>query len=319
MEQVASTGMWIGFSFFLVIALGLDTFLVGKYGARSHESIRVALFWTALWIVCALLFNGVLWCYLYASTSLVNANTRALEFFTGYIIEKSLSVDNLFAFYMVFEQFRVPVMYQQRVFAYGIWGAIIMRLGIILLGTWLVAQFHWLLYIMGIFLLLTGIKMIYSKEKEKDLAETMVIRLAKRFFRVTPDFHQERFFIRKNYLLYATPLFLALIFIEFSDLVFAFDSIPAIFAITQDPFIVWTSNIFAILGLRAMYFLLARMINRFRLLKYGIALILIFVGVEMVIEPWLVIPVGVSLLIIAMIITLFSILSAASDSRQRVN
>jgi len=184
-----------------------------------------------------------------------------------------------------------------------------MRLLLILLGTWLITEFHWILYIMGVFLLLTGIKMFFVHEKEKDIKDMWLIRVMKKWIRMTSEFHEEKFFIKKNNLWYATPLFLALIFIEFSDLVFAFDSIPAIFAITRDPFIIWTSNIFAILGLRALYFLLAGLVTKFYLLKYGIALILMFVGTKMVIEPWAHIPVLVSLMVISTILILFTLLS----------
>ena len=278
--------------------------------------MRIAACWTVFWIACALIFNALLWCYLYLAQGGLAANKIGLDFFTGYLIEKSLSIDNLFAFYMVFEHFRIPAIYQRRVFTYGIWGAVIMRLVIILMGTWLIEHFHWLIYVMGVFLLLTGIKMFFMEEKQKDLTETFIIKLTKRFVRVTHELRQENFFIRKNGLLVATPLFLALIFIEFSDLVFAFDSIPAIFAITRDPFIVWTSNIFAILGLRAMYFLLANMIMRFELLKHGVALILVFVGLKMVIEPWLHISVGLSLGVISIILLVFTVVSVMREQRQ---
>lgn len=301
-------GIWLGFSTFIVIALALDTVGFGKIG-RPHESMRAALTWTIIWVSCALIFNGMLWLYLYSEVNLNLANQKSLEFFTGYLIEKSLSVDNLFVFYMVFHHFRIPLAYQHRILAYGIWGAVMMRLGVILIGTWLVSQFHWVLYVMGIFLILTGIKICVTKEKEKDITETMFIRMVKRFMRVTAEIQSNHFFIRKHHVLYATPLFLALLFIEFSDLIFAMDSIPAIFAITTDPFIVWTSNVFAILGLRAMYFLLAGMVERFRLLKYGIALILIFVGFKMVIEPWLDISIGISLAVIVSILFSFGWLS----------
>jgi len=301
--------IWLGFAVFLVIALTTDTYLVNYKPARSHQSMRAAICWTLFWISTALIFNTILWFYL--------GSTKALEFFTGYVIEKSLSVDNLFVFYMIFHQFRIPLAYQQRIFTYGIWGAVIMRLGLILLGSWLVSEFHWLLYIMGAFLVLTGAKILVSKEKEKDLTETFFMRLCKSMMRITHEFHDQHFFTRKKGVLYATPLFLALIFIEFSDLIFALDSIPAIFAITTDPLIVWTSNIFAILGLRALYFLLAGMVERFRMLKYGIALVLIFVGVKMIIEPWLIIPVSYSLAMIAVLLLSFTVMSWGAPCQKK--
>ena len=312
MTGIASGWLWLGFFIFVIFALSADIFFLSKKRVRPHESMRTAIGLTSIWVSCALIFNVLLWCYVYyfyADTAL--ANKKALEFFAGYLVEQSLSIDNLFAFYLVFHQFHIPIEYQKRVFSYGIWSAIIMRLVFILLGVWLVSKFHWVLYIMGAFLMLTGIKIALSKDKQKDLADMMIIKLAKRIFHVTHELHGGHFFIRKKRLLYATPLFLALIFIEVSDLIFAVDSIPAIFAITTDPFIIWTSNIFAILGLRSLYFLLSGMTDRFRLLKYGIALILMFIGFKMMIEPWLHISVGVSLGVIIGVLITFSWLSVS--------
>lgn len=308
MEYFSSAWMWIGFAAFLVFALSIDTFVLGKNPSGS-PSWRTALRWTICWITCALIFNAMLWVYLYSNVDTATANLFALQFLTAYLIEKSLSIDNLFVFYMVFNHFHIPAKFQHRVLSYGIWGAVIMRLGVILVGIWLVSHFHWLLYVMGAFLCFTGIKILLMEEKEKDLSETFVLKVAKMFFRVTHEHAEHHFFIRKNKLLYATPLFIALIFVEFSDLVFAIDSIPAVFAITRDPFIVWTSNIFAILGLRAMYFILARMVEELSLLKYGIAFILVFVGFKMLIEPWYKIPASISLSVILFLILTFSFIS----------
>lgn len=309
MTEFSNGWIWFGFSVFLVIALSLDTFLLDKKYARPHQSIRAALIWSLIWVTMALIFNFLLWFYLLETTTVVHANKVAVDFFTGYIIEKSLSVDNLFVFYMIFKQMQIPLQYQHRVLIIGIWSAVVMRLVLILLGAWLVTQFHWLLYVMGVFLLFTGVKILLTEEKEKDITQSGVIKLVRRFFRVTNEISDQSFFKRKNGLIYATPLFITLILIEISDLVFAVDSIPAIFAITTDPFIVWTSNIFAILGLRALYFVLSGMINRFSLLKYAIALILIFIGVKMVIEPWIHIHVTMSLTVIATVLISFSIVS----------
>jgi tellurite resistance protein TerC len=222
---------------------------------------------------------------------------------------------------MIFNQFRIPPAYQHRIFSYGIWSAIIFRLILILLGSWLVTRFHWLIYIMGIFLLLTGIKMFFASKEKNDLYSSWLYQAIKRWFRITDKFDGQKFFVRKPShagvpVLYATPLFIALIFIEFSDLVFAFDSIPAIFAITRDPFIVWTSNIFAILGLRALYFLLSGMVTRFHLLKYGIALILVFVGLKMISEPWVHVSVEFSLGVIFIILLSFTVLSIKIKQRK---
>jgi tellurite resistance protein TerC len=214
---------------------------------------------------------------------------------------------------MIFKQLHIPNAYQHRVLSIGIWSAIVMRLILILLGAWLVSRFHWILYVMGVFLFFTGIKILLMEDKEKDITQSGIINLVKRFFRMTSEIKDESFFVKVGKQWVATPLFLALIFIEISDLVFAVDSIPAIFAITTDPFIVWTSNIFAILGLRAMYFFLSGAIARFSLLKYGIALILVFIGTKMVIEPWIHISVGFSLFVIASILTIFTWMSFARE------
>lgn len=316
MEDVANIWMWVGFTLFLILALSVDSFILNKKHARPHESMRAALLWTAVWVACALIFNLLLWVYLYITTTPLYAHEKALDFLAGYLIEKSLSIDNLFVFFMIFQHFRLPVAAQQRVFSYGIWSAIVLRLALILVGTWLVTQFHWVLYLMGLFLLLTGFKMLVVKESEKDLFETTLFKVIKYFFRVTNEMDKQQFFIRKEHLWYVTPMFVALVFIELSDVIFAFDSIPAIFAITQDPFIVWSSNIFAILGLRALYFLLASVADRFHLLKYGIALILVFVGAKMVLAPWIHISVEVSLVVIAVILLLFAFLSYREQRRQ---
>src|SRR3990167_10638642 len=275
MEQVANFWIWAGFSIFVIIALGIDTWLAEKKQIGPQSSVRASLYWTLFWVALALIFNLLLWGYLYVTNGPVFAHQSALDFLTGYLIEKSLSVDNLFVFYMVFHQFRIPSIYQPRVFAIGIWSAIVMRLLLILFGAWLVTNFHWVLYVMRIFLFLTGIKMFFAEEKQKDITDTLLIRIIKRFIRVTSEIHEQHFFIYKKGILFATPLFLGLIFIEVSDLIFAFDSIPAIFAITTDPYIVWTSNIFAILGLRALYFLLVGMLGKFHYLKIGLAIVLI--------------------------------------------
>lgn len=315
MESYSSPGMWISFSLILIVALVIDTVLIQKYRARSNETWRAALFWTLFWIVLALLFNLGLWVYLLAATDTATANLLALQFLTAYLVEKSLSVDNLFVFYLIFHHFHVPAHLQHRVLTYGIWGAIIMRLLIIVVGIWLVSHFHWLLYVMGAFLFFTGIKILTAEDKKKDLSESLAIKLVNKLFRVTHELKDESFFVVKDKVLYATPLFVVLIFIEFSDLVFAVDSIPAVFAITRNPLIVWGSNVFAILGLRAMYFVLARMVEQLTLLKYGIACILVYVGTKMMIEPWFKIPPTVSLMVILMLITSFSLLSYVYVSR----
>jgi tellurite resistance protein TerC len=248
----------------------------------------------------------MLWWYLDGAAGREIANSKALEFITGYLIEKSLAVDNVFVWLMLFSFFAVPLELQKRVLIYGVIGAIVMRTVMIFAGAWLIAQFHWILYVFGAFLLLTGIKMWWFAEEKPDLENNRVVKWLRGHMKITTDLHGERFFVLKEeagrVVRYATPLFLVLVLVEISDLIFAVDSIPAIFAITTDPFIVLTSNVFAILGLRAMYFLLAGVADRFSLLKYGLALVLMFIGGKMMLIDLYKIPVGVSLAVVAVII-----------------
>ena len=253
---------------------------------KSRISGREALFWTIAWFLLALIFNGFLWLYLAHTQTFNIANQKSLEFLTGYLIEKSLSIDNIFVIFMIFQYFSIPVQYQRRVLLYGVLGAIVLRLLFISLGVILVNQFYWILYVFGVFLIVTGVKMAVSRKKELSLPDSFLIRFLKKHCRMTETMHDEKFMIRQHGFYYLTPLFLALILIELSDVVFAADSIPAIFAITHDPFIIFTSNIFAVLGLRALYFFLAHLHEKFVYLKYGLAAILVLVGTKMLLEPW---------------------------------
>lgn len=300
-ETVGSGWMWGGFVVFVLAMLAVDMFALGGKGAH-RVSVREALGWSAVWVALALAFNAVLWWYLDQNMGREVANTKALEFLSGYLIEKSLSVDNIFVFLMVFSYFAVPAEYQRRVLLYGVIGALVMRAVMILLGVWLVTQFSWVLYLFGVFLLITGVKMLIFADHEPDLDKNPILRWLRGHLRITEGYEGERFFTVRNGVRYVTPLFLVLVLIEATDLVFAVDSIPAIFAITTDPFIVFTSNIFAIMGLRALYFLLADMAERFHLLKYGLALVLIFVGAKMLAAYWFHLPVQYSLLIVGSII-----------------
>ena len=300
-ESVGNGWMWAGFIVFVLAMLAVDIFALG--GKSAHKvSVKEALGWSIVWVSLALLFNAGLWWYLDVNVGREVANTKALEFLSGYLIEKSLSVDNIFVFLMVFSYFAVPAEYQRRVLLYGILGALVMRAIMILLGVWLVTQFSWVLYLFGAFLVVTGVKMLIFADHEPDLEKNLILRWLRGHLRITKDYEGERFFTVRNGLTYVTPLFLVLILIEATDLVFAVDSIPAIFAITTDPFIVFTSNIFAIMGLRALYFLLADMADRFHLLKYGLALVLIFVGGKMLAAYWFHLPVQYSLAIVGTII-----------------
>jgi len=272
-----------------------------------------------IWISITLAFAGGLWWYLDGSLGREIANTKALEFITGYLIEKALAVDNVFIWLMLFSFFAVPLELQKRVLLYGVLGAIVMRTGMIFAGAWLITQFHWILYVFGGFLLLTGIKMYWFADEQPDLENNRLINWLRRHMNISSSFDGQRFFTRQNGVRYATPLFLALVLVELSDLIFAVDSIPAIFAITTDPFIVLTSNIFAILGLRAMYFLLAGVADRFSLLKYGLAVVLMFIGVKMLLLDIYTIPVGFSLAVVATIIGASVWASLRKEARERKN
>jgi len=258
--------------------------------------VREAAAWSATWIALALLFAGGI--YLYAG------HVPATEFLTGYLIEKSLSIDNIFVIAMIFSYFAVPLRLQHRVLFWGILGALVMRGLFIALGAFLIATFHWIMYVFGALLLVTGIRMAMREEKPFDGEHNPVIRLARKVVPLTPEYHGEHFFVRDGARRLATPLFLALLLVEVTDILFAVDSIPAIFAVTSDTFLVFTSNVFAILGLRSLYFLLARMVTRFHLLRYGLAAILVLVGAKMALTTVVEIPSLVSLIAIAVILTI---------------
>ncbi|UVW29225.1 TerC family protein [Massilia sp. H6] len=301
LETIASGPIWAGFVGFVLVMLALDLFVFG--GNKAHKvSVKEAGIWSLVWVSLALAFNAGLWWYLNGTVGSAIADQKALEFFSGYLIEKALSVDNVFVFLLIFTAFQVPQQYQRRVLIYGVLGAIVMRAVMISAGAWVVSEFSWVLYIFGAFLLYTGMRMLVAVDQEPDVANNPVLKFARRHLKVSDDDHGEKFFVTKSGVRYVTPLFLVLILIEVTDLVFAVDSIPAIFAITTDPFIVFTSNMFAILGLRALYFLLVDVADRFHLLKYGLAMVLTFIGVKMLIMPWYHVPVQASLTIVAVLI-----------------
>ncbi|MGV7210127.1 TerC family protein [Oxalobacteraceae bacterium A2-2] len=301
MENIGSPGMWAGFVAFVLLMLAVDLWVFG--GNKSHKvTAREAGAWSLGWFSLALAFNGGLWWYLNSTVGPEIAEQKSLEFLSGYLIEKALSVDNIFIFLLIFTAFQVKAEYQRRVLIYGVLGAIVMRAIMILAGAWVVSEFSWVLYLFGAFLLYTGVKMLKAVDDEPDVRNNPVLRFARRHLPVAEGDHGEKFFVFKDGKRYVTTLLLVLILIEATDLVFAVDSIPAIFAITSDPFIVFTSNMFAILGLRALYFLLADIAGRFHLLKYGLALVLCFIGLKMLLLPWLHIPVHVSLSVVAVLI-----------------
>jgi TerC family integral membrane protein len=301
LHSVVTPAFWAGFVVFILAMLALDLFVLG--GKTAHKvTAKESLGWTGFWVVLSLSFAGLMWWWLDGSAGREVANAKTLEFLTGYLIELSLSVDNLFVFIMIFGFFAVPAEYQRRVLVYGVLGAIVMRAGMILGGAWLVNQFHWVLYLFGLFLLFTGFKMLMFAEVESDLADNLVLKWMRGHLRITHEYHGERFAVMQNGVRWFTPLFLVLILIETSDVIFAVDSIPAIFAVTTDPFIVFTSNIFAIMGLRSLYFLLHDLSGRFHLLKYGLAMVLVFVGTKMLIVDFYKVPIGLALGIVALIL-----------------
>ncbi len=309
-----SIWLWIGFNLFVLAMLAID---LGVFHRKSHAvSGKEALIWSVVWITLSLAFNTVIYFYwdrMVPGSSYTNKEA-ALAFLTGYLIEKSLSVDNIFVFILIFSFFAVPAKYQHRVLFWGILGALIMRGTLIAVGAALLEQFHWIIYVFGAFLIFTGIRMTFSRAENVEPDKNPVVKFFRRFMPVTENFEQDKFFVRRAGKLFATPLFLILLVVESTDLVFAVDSIPAIFAVTHDPFLVYTSNVFAILGLRALYFLLADVMDKFEYLKYGLAAVLTFVGVKMVIIDFYKIPIGLSLGVVAGILTL-SILSSLWKAR----
>ena len=301
LENIATAPMWAGFVAFVLVMLALDLWVFG--GNKAHKvSVKEAGAWSLGWFSLALLFNAGLWWYLKGTVGPEIAEQKSLEFLSGYLIEKALSVDNVFIFLLIFTAFGVKPEYQRRVLIYGVLGAIVMRAVMILAGAWVVTEFKWVLYLFGAFLLFTGLKMLKAVDDEPDVKNNPVLKWARKVLPVAEGDHGEKFIVTKEGKRYVTTLFLVLILIEVTDLIFAVDSIPAIFAITSDPFIVFTSNMFAILGLRALYFLLADVADRFHMLKYGLALVLCFIGLKMLLLPWIHIPVHISLTVVAVLI-----------------
>lgn len=301
--------LWIAFNAFVLGMLALD---LGVFHRTAHTvSMKEALGWSIAWISLALIFNAGL--YIFRGTE------PALQFLTGYLIEKSLSVDNIFVFVLLFSAFSVPAAYQHRVLFWGVLGALVMRGVLIGVGAVLLEDFHWILYLFGAFLIVTGIRIAFQKETEVHPERNPVLKFVRRVLPITADYEGNRFFVRRTGQMLVTPLLLVLVVVETTDLIFAMDSIPAIFAVTRDPFIVYTSNVFAILGLRSLYFVFANIIHKFHYLRIGLAIILAFVGVKMVLTDLFHIPSALSLLVIAVVLTLViiaSLLRARRISKQ---
>ena len=309
MNTVGTPLLWGGFAVVVAIMLAIDLLLQGRRGSHSM-TMKQAAGWSILWVTLSLLFNAAFWWYLVQTQGRAVADPQALAFLTGYLIEKALAVDNVFVWLMLFSYFAVPPALQRRVLVFGVLGAIVLRTIMIFAGSWLISQFDWLLYVFGAFLLFTGVKMALAKEDDSGIGDKPLVRWIRSHLRMTDKIETERFFTRKNGVLFATPLLLVLILVELSDVIFAVDSIPAIFAVTTDPFIVLTSNLFAILGLRAMYFLLAGVAERFSMLKYGLSVILVFIGVKMLIVDFYHIPVAISLGVVGGILAVTLLINA---------
>jgi tellurite resistance protein TerC len=298
MVFIGTPTLWLLFSLFVLVALAIDFFALNRQGAHT-VSIKEATIWSLIWVAVSFVFVGWLWWYLGgldedpATKQLANA--KALEFVTGYLVEKALAVDNIFVFLMLFTYFAVPPEFQKRVLMIGILGALVLRAIMILVGAWLISQFHWIMYVFGAFLVYTGVKMWWAAGQEPDLENNPALHWVKRRIKISPHYDGEKFFTVVNGVKMATPLFVVIALIGVVDVIFAVDSIPAIFAITRDPFIVLTSNVFAILGLRAMYFVLAGMHEKFHLLSYGLAIVLVFIGVKMLLIDIYKIPIVWSL------------------------
>ena len=293
--------MWVGFAVFVLVAIGVDLLVMEKQGAHKVTT-KEAVSWSLLWFSLSFVFVALLWWYLDGTQGRATANEVSMQFITGYLVEKSLSVDNIFVFLMIFSYFAIPAEFQKRALIIGIVGAIVLRAILILVGAWLLAQFHWVLYVFGAFLVFTGIKMWLAAGKEPDVAQNPVLKFLQKRMKITSQFDGEKLTTMINGVKHYTPLFVVLVLIGTTDVIFAVDSIPAIFAITDDPFIVLTANIFAILGLRALYFLLADLADRFHLLAYGLALVLVFIGGKMLLLDIYKINIGIALAVTAGII-----------------
>jgi len=315
METIAPLWLWVTFIGIVLAALYIDFVVLKKQGAQN-VSVKQALNWSIVWIALSFLFNALFWWAVRDTTGSVEmANSKSLEFLTGYLIEKSLAVDNIFVFLMIFTYFAVPSEFQKRVLMIGIIGAIVLRTIMIMVGGWLLSEFHWVLYVFGAFLILTGIKMWWAAGKEPDLNDNPALKLLRKILPVSKNYEGEKFFTIENGKKIATPLFMVICLIGLTDVIFAVDSIPAIFAITSDPFIVLTSNVFAILGLRAMYFLLAAVANKFHLLNYGLAVVLVFIGTKMCLIDVFKIPVGISLGVVLAILATTMVLSVRTSKK----
>lgn len=309
METIGT--LWLYLVFFAIVAVMLIIDFVGfKHQHGQEVKVRTAAYWSIAWVSVATLFGGGLWLYLEQTAGTAIANAKVMEYFAGYLLEKSLAIDNVFVWLMIFAAFAIPPALQRKLLLYGVLGAIVLRTIFIFIGAWFVQEFSWILYIFGAFLVYTGFKFLRGQDEEDSNIEDMaILKWLRKRMRITPQLEGDKFFIRKDGLLWATPLFLVLILVEASDVIFAVDSIPAIFAVTTDPFIVLTANLMAILGLRAMFFLLSGAASKMHYLPYGLGIILVFIGFKMLMLDVFHMPIWISLSFIVIVLTITAILS----------
>ncbi|AUC06429.1 TerC family protein [Acinetobacter lwoffii] len=315
METIGT--LWLYLVFFAIVAVMLVIDFVGfKHQHGQEVKVRTAAYWSIAWVSVATLFGGGLWLYLEQTAGTAIANAKVMEYFAGYLLEKSLAIDNVFVWLMIFAAFAIPPALQRKLLLYGVLGAIVLRTIFIFIGAWFVQEFSWILYIFGAFLVYTGFKFLRGQHEEDSNIEDMaILKWLRKHMRITPQLQGDKFFVRQNGLLWATPLFLVLILVEASDVIFAVDSIPAIFAVTTDPFIVLTANLMAILGLRAMFFLLSGAASKMHYLPYGLGIILVFIGFKMLMLDVFHMPIWISLSFIVIVLTVTAILSIRHSKR----
>lgn len=303
MESIGNPGLYLAFFGIVLIMLIID-FLGFKQKQGQEVKLRTAAYWSVAWVTVASLFGGGLWLYLQQTAGINIANTKVMEYFAGYLLEKSLAIDNVFVWLMIFAAFAIPPALQRKLLLYGVLGAIVLRTIFIFIGAWFVQEFSWVLYIFGAFLVYTGFKFLKGQEDDPNIEEMAILKWLRKHIRITPRLEGDKFFVRQNGILWATPLFLVLILVEASDVIFAVDSIPAIFSVTSDPFIVLTANLMAILGLRAMFFLLAGAASKMHYLPYGLGIILLFIGFKMLMLDVFHMPIWISLGFIVIVLSI---------------
>ena len=318
MDSIGNIGLYSAFFAIVAVMLCVD-FLGFKNKKDQTISIKSAAYWSIAWVSVAMLFAGGLWLYLQNTVGVAVANQKTMEYIAGYLLEKSLAIDNVFVWLMIFAAFAIPPVLQRKILLYGVLGAIVLRSIFIFIGAWFVQEFSWVLYIFGAFLVYTGIKFFKGQEDDENIEDMKILKWLRKHMRITPKLEEDHFFVRQNGLLWATPLFLVLILIEASDVIFAVDSIPAIFAVTRDPFIVLTANLMAILGLRAMFFLLAGAAQKMHYLPYGLGIILVFIGVKMLMLDVFHMPIWISLGFIVIVLAITAMLSIRHHKKSQTD